>query len=279
MARRQLLELGLTVEGIRHRLARGRLHRLHTGVYSVGRREVNQFGRWMAAVLACGEGAVLSHSSAAALYGIGPERHGEIEISVTANRQPRRDGVRVHRRTAIETTTHGGIPVTAPTQTLLDLATRIGDRHLEAAVNNADKLDLIDPERLRSELESDTGQPGVVRLRRLLDEATFTLTDTELERRFLPLARKAGLPKPLTQHHVNGHRVDFYWPDLRLVVETDGLRYHRTATQQTRDRERDQAHQAAGLTPVRFTHAQIRYHPEQVVTTLIAVGRRLTLGA
>ena len=119
--------------------------------------------------------------------------------------------------------------------------------------NNADKLDLVDPETLRAELEDHIGEPGVVALRRLLDEATFTLTDSELERYFLPIARKAGLPKPLTQQHVNGVRVDFFWPDLQLVVETDGLRYHRTPTQQSHDRKRDQRHQAAGMTPLRST--------------------------
>ena len=278
VSRTQLLGLGVGSQGIKRRLASGRLHPSPwRGVYVVGRRQVTKYGIWMAAVLACGKGAALSHSSAAALYVIAPERPGEIEISVIAGRQPRRDGIRIHRRASIDTTTYHGIPVTAPTRTLLDLATRISVRHLEAAVNNADKLDLIDPEQLRVELEDYAGEPGVVRLRSLLDEATFTLTDSELERRFLPIARKAGLPKPLTRQHVNGHRVDFYWPQLRLIVETDGLRYHRTPTQQARDRLRDQAHARAGLIPLRFTHAQIRYEPEQVVTTLIAVRRRITL--
>ena len=233
----------------------------------------------MAAVLACGKGAALSHSSAAALYEIAPERQGEIEISVIASRQPRRAGIRIHRRVSIDTTTRHAIPVTAPAQTVLDLATRISERHLEAAVNSADKLDLIDPVKLRAELDDHAGAAGIMKLRHLLDEATFTLTDSELERRFLPIARKAGLPRPLTQQHVNGHRVDFYWPDLKLVVETDGLRYHRTPTQQTRDRKRDQAHTRAGLTPLRFTHAQVRYEPASVAATLAAIARRITLAA
>jgi very-short-patch-repair endonuclease len=105
-----------------------------------------------------------------------------------------------------------------------------------------------------------------------MDRRTFTLTDSELERRFLQLVRKAGLPQPLTQQRVNGYLVDFYWPELKLVVETDGLRYHRTATQQSRDRERDQAHVAAGLIALRFTHAQVRYDPARVVETLRAVA-------
>jgi very-short-patch-repair endonuclease len=229
----------------------------------------------MAAVLACGEGAVLSHSSAAALWGIGPERPGEVEISVAARRAPRQPGIRIHRRAEIEATTHQGIPVTSPTRTLLDLSRRLGRAHLETAVNNADKLDLIDPETLRAKLDDHRGQPGVVKLRSLLDEATFVLTDSELERRFNRISKQAGLPKPLTQQPVNGHRVDFYWPTLKLVVETDGLRYHRTPTQQSRDQKRDQQHLAAGLTPLRFTHYQVRYEAEYVTATLKAVVARI----
>src|SRR5205814_5987973 len=126
---------------------------------------------------------------------------------------------------------------------------------LEAAVNEADKLDLITPERLRQALEAIARRPGLAALRRLLDRDTFVLTDSELERRFLPIARAAGLPKPLTRVHLNGFKVDFYWPEFDLVVETDGLRYHRTPAQQARDTLRDQAHAAAGLTRLRFTHA------------------------
>lgn len=116
---------------------------------------------------------------------------------------------------------------------------------------------------------------GARRLRELLDRRTFALTDSELERRFLPLSRRAGLPKPLTGASVAGYRSDFYWPELGLVVETDGLRYHRTPTQQGKDHERDQAYAAAGLTALRFTHAQVEFESERVIETLCAVGTRL----
>jgi len=115
----------------------------------------------------------------------------------------------------------------------------------------------------------------VRRLRELLDQRTFRLTDSELERRFLRLVGDAGLPMPLTGKQLNGFKVDFYWPHLGLVVETDGLRYHRTPAQQARDRLRDQAHLAAGLTPLRFTHKQVRYEPGYVRLTLLAVADRL----
>jgi very-short-patch-repair endonuclease len=170
------------------------------------------------------------------------------------------------------------IPVTVPVLTLIDFARNSSDAGIERAINEADRLDLVDPESLAAALDDFPGQPGVGRLRDLLGRRTFRLTDSELERRFLPLIADVGLPMPLTQQHLNGFRVDFFWPELRLVIETDGLRYHRTPVQQARDRVRDQAHLAAGFTPLRFTHAQVRYEPEHVKATLAAVARRLGAG-
>jgi very-short-patch-repair endonuclease len=128
---------------------------------------------------------------------------------------------------------------------------------------------------LRAALGDFAHRPGVKVLRRLLDRQTFTFTASELERWFLPIARAAGLPKPLTSTGVNGFEVDFYWPDLGLVVETDGWRYHRTPFAQTRDRRRDQTHTRRGLTQLRFTHKQIRYERPWVQDTLADVARRL----
>lgn len=142
-------------------------------------------------------------------------------------------------------------------------------------INEADKYNLVTPPRLRRALNERSGEPGVAKLRHILDRRTFRLTKEELERRFLPLAAQAGLPVPLTGQWVNEFEVDFCWPDLGLVVETDGLRYHRTPAEQARDRLRDQAHTAAGLTQLRFTHEQVRYEPEHVLAVLRAVAARL----
>src|SRR5438874_498259 len=120
------------------------------------------------------------------------------------------------------------------------------------------------------------GRRGIRTLREVLDKHTFRLTRSELERLFLAIVRTAGLPIPLTQQILNGFKVDFYWPELGLVVETDGLRYHRTPAAQARDRLRDQTHAAAGLTPLRFTHAQIRWEPGHVEWTLASVARPLS---
>ncbi len=177
-----------------------------------------------------------------------------------------------------DVTLHEGIPLTNVVLTLIDLACGLDPAQLERAVNEADRLDLIDPSTLRAALDAYAGRPGVARLRELLDRRTFRLTDSDLERLFLPLVAQAGMPLPLTRQRLNGFRVDFFWPDLRLVVETDGLRYHRTPAQQARDQVRDQAHLAAGFTPLRFTHAQVRYEAEHVRSTLQAVARRLESG-
>jgi very-short-patch-repair endonuclease len=280
VTRGQLLELGLTPEGIKHRITSGRLRPLWRGVYAVGRPEVSRYGRWMAAILSCGSRATLSHLSAAALWEIGTEMRGYVEISVPAPADPRRGGILVHRRSMFgeeQVTRLHGIPVTTPILTLIDLATRLDPHGLEAAVNEADKLDLARTDDVRCALDVAGKRPGVGVLRALLDRRTFTLTDSELERRFLRLVRRAGLPLPLTQQWVNGFKVDFYWPALGLVVETDGLRYHRTPAQQARDRARDQAHTAAGLTALRFTHAQVASEPERVEQTLRAVAARLLM--
>jgi very-short-patch-repair endonuclease len=276
VSRRQLLELGLTPRAIEHRIAKGRLHRVHRGVYAVGRPGLTRHGRWSAALLACGDRAVLSHESAAQLWGI-RDMDKQIEISVPLGRDPRPRGIRVHRRAleGRELACRDGIAVTAVVRTFLDLAARLSSNALEAAINQADKVDLIDPETLREALGEQRGKTGVRPLRRVLDRRTFTLTDSELERRFAPIARRAGLPAPRTQQWVNGFRVDFHWPALGLVVETDGLRYHRTAAQQAADRVRDQAHAAAGLVPLRFTRAQVVHDPAHVEATLRAVVARL----
>jgi hypothetical protein len=236
----------------------------------------------MAAVLTCGlgaapaqgaatgladPGAVLSHRSAAALWGIGGELRGRIDVSIRREGRPRRPGIRVRSRPALpatDVTQRLGIPVTAIVRTFLDIATELPPNRLERAVNEADKRDLIDPDALRAALDRHPGEPGVRRLREVLDPHTFRLSDDELELLFRPLAAAAGLPVQLTKVRLNGFEVDFYWPDLGLVVETDGWRYHRTPAAQTRAARRDQTHTASGITSLRFSHWQVKHEPGYV---------------
>jgi very-short-patch-repair endonuclease len=281
LTRSDLLGLGFSPESIKHRIARGRLHCVARGIYAVGRPQLTQEGRWMAAVLACGAGAALSHRSAGALWGVEEERGSRIDVLIRRKSSLRRPGIRLHIRPhllAASVTRRRGIPVTAPVQTLIDLAIELSPRQLERAVNEADKRDLVDPESLRAALGAYVGQPGVRALRTLLDCHTFRLSDTELEVLFRPLATAAGLPMPLTKQMVNGFEVDFYWPGLGLVVETDGLRYHRTATTQSRDALRDQTHTASGLTPLRFSHRQVKYESDHVRQILARTARNLERG-
>jgi very-short-patch-repair endonuclease len=301
VTRAQLEGLGLGPEAIRQRLARGRLHRLMWGVYAVGRAEVGDRGRWMAAVLACGPHALLSHRSAAALLELRRAWRGPVEVVVPARFTKRRPGIRAYRRAA-SAADRGGvppfaggtadadgdplaaalrwrlvddIPVTGPAVLLVDLANCLPRGQLEAAINEADHLGLIDPETLRVALDALPRRPGARQLRSLLDAATHALPSTALEQRFLPLAREAGLPLPSTQAHLGGHRVDFYWEGLGLVVETDSLRYHRTAFKQSADKRRDNDHALSSLLTLRFTHQQVSYEPGYVRAELKRAARRL----
>ena len=187
----QLLELGFTPAAVRHRVATGRLLRIYRGVYAVGRRELDDKGRWAAAVLACGQGAALSHESGGALWDLCRSTRLEVSVQTEGTRAPK--GVTVHRRATLKATRRHNIPVTTPVFTLIDLAGRFDRKRLEAAINAADKRGLVDPEQLLEALDEHPGQRGIGTLRELLDRHTFVLTDSELERLFVPIAASAGL--------------------------------------------------------------------------------------
>jgi hypothetical protein len=280
VTRAQLLGLGYSAKAIEHRLRSGRLFRAARGVYLVGWNRLTPERRWTVAVLACGDRACLSHRSAAALWGIQKEIPGRIDVTVRRRCELKRPGLCVHSRWALarnRVTTHRGILLTKPAQTLIDIALHLSTNELERAVNDADKLELIDPEELREACDAHAGEPGVRPLRKLLDKDTFVLSDTQLEVLFRPIAVAAGLPPELTKHVVNEFQVDFYWHSLGLVVETDGLRYHRTAAAQRRDAIRDNEHVASGFTRLRFTHWQVKHEPAYVraiLTRTVANLRR-----
>ncbi len=232
----------------------------------------------MAAVLYAGADAVASHQSAAALWGLVRSPPSIVEVTVAPARRVRIDGIKSHRTRRLEGLDVGvcdGIPVTSPARTIIDMAPRLGPIGLEGLIVEADKRDLIDHVSLLRFARSRAGLPGAARVSRLLEAHAFVLTDSELERLFRPIARAAGLPAPQTGARVHGWKVDFYWPQLGLVVETDGLRYHRTPTQQTRDRRRDQTLTAAGLVGLRFTHWQIAHDRRHVTRILRETAMRL----
>jgi very-short-patch-repair endonuclease len=278
VSRAQLLARGMSTGAIRHRLKSGRLHPLMPGVYVVGRREVTTRGRWLAAVLACGPEARLSHRSAGALWGLRKEGREPVEVVVPGRVARKRPGVNVHRQAGLEVRPArivDGIPVTDPISTLVDLATCLSAEQLENAVKEADHRDLVDPERLLAALGSIPHRRGTRRLRALLASPTFALMDSGLERRFFRLVHAGGLPLPETQVWLSGYRVDFFWPELGLVVEVDSLRYHRSALHQASDQRRDQTHLSSGLTPLRFAEHQVVHDPQHVQQTLATVIGRL----
>jgi very-short-patch-repair endonuclease len=269
VTRAQLVELGLGGRAIDHRLERHRLYPVHRGVYTIGHRLLSRDGRRMAAVLACGHDAVLSHFAAAALWGI--RESSRIEVTTrTAHRLKRQ--VIVHRAAlpADERTTHRGIPTTTVPRTLLDLSALVRPDDLRSALRQAEQLRLTDPLSLGDLAERYPRRAGVAAVKALLEEARLGLNvvRSELEERFQAFLLKAGLPLPRTNQHVEGYEVDCVWPDQRLIVELDGRAVHDTGQGFERDRVRDRALTAAGWHVIRVTWRQLHEEPEHLEADL-----------
>jgi len=264
LTRGDLRRAGLTDSEIRHWIRTRRLLREHRGVYALGHAAPTAYGRFMAAVLACGEAAALSSLSAAVLWGLLPDREHEIHVTTTGPHRRGPKGIRLHRAATVHTTRHHGIPVTTPTQTILDLAAQATDRDLATATNEAQVRRLIRPDTI---LTSAVGRRGASRLTALLEDGPGH-TRSEAERRLLALVARAHLPRPLTNVKVAGHEVDAFWPRHGLVLEVDGYAAHYTRTAFERDRRRDQDLLASGLRTMRTTWRQIAREPEALAARL-----------
>jgi predicted transcriptional regulator of viral defense system len=267
VSRAQLLRLGLSDNQVDHRLRRRRLHRVHRGVFAVGHTALTVDGRRMAAVLALGGDAVLSHASAATAWALRRPGSGSIHVTVpsTAGRK-KRAGIRLHRSGTLtrgETTTHRGIPITAPARTIIDLAKTIDGRPLEHALNIADQRQLLD-------FKEFACRPIPPSLQAVLSLYTASVTRSEMEERFIELCDDHGLPRPIANAHVEGIEVDFVWRAQRLIVEVDGYAYHRSPTSFEDDRERDVTLAIAGWTVLRFTWAQITRRPGWVARAVFS---------
>jgi very-short-patch-repair endonuclease len=272
----QLLEAGLSPEQVRHRARTGRLHRLYRGMYAVGHGTLDARGHWMAAVLACGDGAVLSHRSAAALWGIRSTRAERVEVAVPSLAGRRRRARLLVRRLshlpASEVTRHDRIPVTTPARTLLDLAAILARPELERVVDESERLGLFALRAVEAVLARSSGRPGTRSLAEMLAHwREPPLTRSELERRFLALCRRHDLPRPLVNQVVGPYEVDFVWPDAGLIVEVDGFQYHGTRTAFETDRARDVELKLMGYEVMRFTHRQITGGQQSVATALQAL--------
>ena len=269
VARWQLLGAGVSRRAIEHRVARGRLHVIHRGVYLVGSAEPLSSGRETAALLACGPHATLSHVTAAAIWQIVTCVPAAIDVLVVARNPRPGAGVRVHRARSLrpdELRRHDGLVVTSPCRTLIDLAGVVNERTLRRAVEEALRLRLVRTADVLDALERAARRQGAPALRSLLAASEApAMTRSEAERRLLELLRAARLPKPATNARVAGFEVDAVWHSRRLVVEVDGFAFHASRAAFERDRRRDAALQAAGWRVVRLTWRRIVDEPEAVV--------------
>jgi len=276
ISRAQLAALGLQSWVIGHEVRVGRLHRVHRGVYAVGHRRISREGRWIAAVLAVGADAALSHASAAALWGVRTVPAGPIDVTLpTRNGRKARAGVTVHRaRLSLEEiTVQRSIPVTTPARTLLDLAEHLTPVRLARAVNEAERLRLFDLKAIDAVLRANPGRRGATPLTVAVAQhrPEPQATRSELEDRFIDLCRLHRLPPPRVNALVHGLEVDFLWPDSKLIVETDGHALHGTRAAFERDRARDVELATHGLRVVRFTYRQVEREAATVVRALRAL--------
>jgi predicted transcriptional regulator of viral defense system len=273
----QIVELGLSASGVRKRAKAGRLHRVHRGVYSlVPPALLSWRGRFLAAVLACGPQALLSHRSAAALHDLHATDRDQIDVTVPGRTKRIHDGIDVHRSTTLtstDTTVVDGIRCTTVARTLLDLAGVARPGQAERALNQAEALRRLDYGALVDQLERNASTTAAANLRAALElyQPGAAPTESRLEQDFVALVRAAGVPEPERQVWFTfddggaPFRADFVSRAQRVVLETDGRRYHGTRHAFENDRRRDQRLVRARWQVVRVTSRQMRHHPASVV--------------
>lgn len=268
ITREQLLELGLGRRAIQHRIAAGRLIPVYAGVYAVGHVPINPVARAFAAVLACGKHAVLSHGSAAALWGF--NKYWDVPHEVTVPTLHRRPGIKVHRsRTLIrrDITKQLGVPVTSPARTVLDDAPRLTGKRLARFVNGALRTPYLHVADLADVLNRNTNHPGAKRTLPFVHAPT----NSPLEDDFLEFARRYGLPTPVTNTYLLGYEIDVLYPRERVIVEVDSHLFHSDRHSFERDRKRDVIMLEAGIVTVRITDERMKQEPEQEAGRLLAI--------
>jgi Protein of unknown function (DUF559) len=270
--------IGLTDGDIAYRVAARRLHRKHRKVFAVGRPDLSLDGVFLAAVLACGPKAVLSHASALRKWGL--RGGGTYRIDVTAPRQIKpKPGIRLHRPLsldALDTTIVDGIPITSVAQTLLDVAAPMHRIDIGQLLHESNVAELLDMRAIWAVLARQPNHSGARRLDwASREEVPFTRSD--LERTALALFRSFRVPTPACNQWIwDGAKlveVDFVWRELGLIVEVDGSRYHRTRWRRRRDDAKTTALRAQGWTVLRFSDVEINGTPAQVATTTLTAMR------
>ena len=272
VARWQLIVLGFSPAAIDRRIASGRFHIFHRGVYAVGHTILTAKGRWLAAVLACGPGALLSHRSAAALWDILATSRSRIDVVRPHGRGLARPGITIHHARGLTDRDRAfidAIPVTALPRTLLDLAEVLSPHQLELAVEAAERRRLLDMRAIEELLERSNGRRGAKALRVALSLPSGTLeARSPLERRFVAFCRAHGLPRPQLNVMVAGYEADAFFPSQRLVVELDSVEFHHTRAAFERDRSKDIALQLAGYRVLRVTDLRLTSEPDRLATEL-----------
>jgi predicted transcriptional regulator of viral defense system len=276
VARRQLVSMGVGRGAIEKHLLRRSLIPLHRGVYAVGHRQLRIEGRWLAAVLAVGPGAVLSHRDAAALYGMRKPPESR-KVSVTTSGDVRGTSeLWVHGRrtlTAEDRAVVRAIPVTSAARTIVDLAPMLTAAQLQSALGEADRRGLLDMSAVERALRRTKGRHGQGHQRLLAaldahEQHGAVLARSELEERFLDLVLNAGLPRPRLNAPAAGCEVDALWPDHRVVVELDGWAHHKEREAAARDRDKTNGLQLAGYLVLRFLHGDVAHRPSDVAAAI-----------
>lgn len=283
LTRAQLRAAGISDAAITRLMRADRLVRIHPGVYAVRPLVSVPFASETAALLACGPNALLSHASAAGLWGLRSLSLEPIHLTIASRRHRRLAGVRAHRTAHLlprDVRVEEGLPVTSPARTLLDQAVTLTSRELERELDEAlNVVRIVTPAELEDVLARTERRPGVPLLRRLLAaRTTATITQSEAERGFLRLMRTGGLPEPETQVKLKGFTVDFLWPQQRVVFEIDGYRFHTSRSAFDRDRRKDQTLKAAGFDPNRVSRDQVKHEPLVVLAHAAGALARAGLG-
>jgi very-short-patch-repair endonuclease len=280
VSQRQLRELGYSEGAIARAVRGGRLHRLHRGAYGVGHPAVSQQGMYLAAVLSCGRGALISHFSAAWLWGLHPRWIRVPEVTAPF-RGHRRAGIRIHHSTILEAADRAvleGIPVTAVPRVLLDLGARQTDKQLESLLERGELSGLLDVGAIDSLIARSGRHAGRKRLQRAIRlYRSPIMSRARTERVFFDLVKRSGLPKPAINTFVAGHEIDAYWERERFAVELDGFATHRTRAAFERDPVRIEDLKLAGIDAIRVTARRLEREPDEVIKrlgTLLAQRRQ-----
>jgi very-short-patch-repair endonuclease len=269
----QLKRLGFGRRAVDRLVAKGHLHRRYLGAYAVGHNRLTLRGHWMAAVLACGPEAVLSHRSAAALWELHPAASGPIDVTIPGRgrrgpKSPKR--IRSHLTRSLDptdTTTLDGIPVTSVARTVLDFAETASRQRLRRALETGERLELIDGRALDTLMARSSGRRGLKALNEALAamNGSAPWSQSDLEDAFLSLIRESQIPDPQCNVIVEGYLVDCWWAEQRVVAEVDSFGFHKTREMFERDRKEDTVMQLAGISVLRPTQRRIEHEPQALV--------------